>query len=158
MPAICQYEAKWPHNYINARNKGSVIFNLYISQCPHQVLHIPNVQPCSQNMNVLSTPTLSRCWWQSSSAALAYCIIMPQLQNWWCFNGKSSILTRKISLLTCTNCRPTNQYGHKIHPSQFEDYHRNHMFWYPCCLALPVTDTSRHPYLGALQGYVRGNM
>ncbi|KAG2737601.1 hypothetical protein P692DRAFT_20883398 [Suillus brevipes Sb2] len=29
---------------------------------------------------------------------------------------------------------PTDRYGHKIHPSQFEDYRRNHTFRYPCCL------------------------
>ncbi|KAG1873265.1 hypothetical protein C8R48DRAFT_769700 [Suillus tomentosus] len=29
---------------------------------------------------------------------------------------------------------PTDRYGHKIHPSQFEAYRKAHTFRYPCCL------------------------
>ncbi|KAG2029897.1 hypothetical protein BDR03DRAFT_987456 [Suillus americanus] len=43
---------------------------------------------------------------------------------------------------------PTDRYGRKIHPSQFEGYCKAHTFRYPCCLC--ATD--------ALLGYVRGNM
>jgi hypothetical protein len=35
---------------------------------------------------------------------------------------------------THAHCRPTDRYGHKIHPSQFEAYRKAHTFRYPCCL------------------------
>lgn len=39
---------------------------------------------------------------------------------------------------THPNDRPTDGYGHKIHPSQFMTYRETHVFHYPSCLCSKV--------------------
>ena len=41
---------------------------------------------------------------------------------------------KRSSLRVPRSYRPTDRYGHKIHPSQFAAYREVHAFRYPCCL------------------------
>lgn len=123
-----------PHIYINAGDTNSVIYHL------NPKMSAPS-SPCS-GYSTLST----EFEFEADPKVVKMLVIILTRRHgilhyhsqtgelatfqWWitCF-------MKKCSLLTCIPCyRPTNRYGEKIHPCQFQAYHEMHVFRYPCCL------------------------